>query len=179
VLTPRIAVLSAPYALQPQRADGACTGVSGNTDRFVDCGNGTVTDGVTGLTWLQDANCFAARSWWDAHVAARTLGDGMCGLGDGSAPGDWRLPTREEWQVMVDQAVTNACSPPTIPDDSGLGCCDTGTCSFSGIQPDIYWGGSASDVDPSAAWSAVLFDGNLDSSPKSSNFRLWPVRDAP
>ena len=36
------------------RADGPCFD---NTNRYVDCGNGTVTDTVTGLIWLQDADC--------------------------------------------------------------------------------------------------------------------------
>ena len=36
------------------RADGPCFD---NTNRYVDCGNGTVTDTVTGLIWLQQADC--------------------------------------------------------------------------------------------------------------------------
>jgi hypothetical protein len=28
-----------------------------NANRYVNCGNGTVTDTVTGLIWLQNANC--------------------------------------------------------------------------------------------------------------------------
>ena len=33
------------------RVDGPCFS---NTDRYVNCGNGTVTDSLTGLIWLQD-----------------------------------------------------------------------------------------------------------------------------
>lgn len=85
--------------------------------RFVDHGDGTVTDQFSGLVWLKDANCADlvppdhfeenfAFTRTDALEAVRNLRDGMCGLTDGSKPGDWRLPTAAEfcggWQ---DQAV--------------------------------------------------------------------------
>jgi hypothetical protein len=40
-----------------QTADPSCPDDSG--DRYVDCGNGTVTDNDTGLVWLKQANCLA------------------------------------------------------------------------------------------------------------------------
>ncbi|MEJ2240301.1 MAG: hypothetical protein P8X82_18580, partial [Gemmatimonadales bacterium] len=34
--------------------------------RFADNGDGTVTDNLTGLIWLQNADCFWIRNWTDA-----------------------------------------------------------------------------------------------------------------
>ena len=111
-----------------------------NIGRFVDCGNGTVKDNLTGLFWLEDASnaCFGFNDWPDANVLAAQLADGQCGLTDGSSPGDWRLPTKEEWQVIMDQAVANGCSAPYVPDVVGTGCCGTGTCAFSGVASSMY-----------------------------------------
>lgn len=39
--------------------------------RFTDNGNGTVTDNLTGLIWLKDANCFGKRFWADALGVGR------------------------------------------------------------------------------------------------------------
>ena len=64
-----------------------------NANRYVDCGNGTVTDQVTGLIWLAEANCFGTQTYTDAMTMAGTLATGQCGLTDGSVAGDWRLPT--------------------------------------------------------------------------------------
>src|SRR5437016_1537761 len=58
--------------------------------RYADCGNGTVTDTVTGLIWLKQSDCLPAASWEDAQKAVAGLKDGDCKLKDGSSPGDWR-----------------------------------------------------------------------------------------
>ena len=78
------------------RADGPCVG---NTNRYVDCGNGTVTDSVTGLIWLKQADCLGYATWTLGNQAAAALKSGDCSglLSDGSSPGDWRLSTKDEW----------------------------------------------------------------------------------
>src|SRR5262245_54288763 len=91
-----------------------------NANRYVDCGNGTVTDTVTGLIWLKDADCFGVKMYAEANQAAAQLADGQCRLTDGSQPGDWRLPTFGEWKVMIAVAVKLGCTffgpggPPSI-----------------------------------------------------------------
>ena len=72
------------------RAAGPC---AGKEKRYVDCGNGTVTDTVTGLVWLKQSNCLSSADWEAAKKAVAGLKDGSCMLTDGSSPGDWRLPT--------------------------------------------------------------------------------------
>src|SRR6202008_1455694 len=47
--------------------------------RFIDKGDGTVADSVTGLTWLKKADCIN-QSWSAALATIRGLASGQCGL---------------------------------------------------------------------------------------------------
>ncbi len=69
--------------------------------RYTDNGDGTITDNLTGLIWLQDANCLGAQTWADALSKANGLADGQCGLTDGSRAGNWRLPNINELSSLT------------------------------------------------------------------------------
>ena len=43
-------------------------GVAWPDPRFTDNGDGTITDNLTGLMWLKDANCFGSQTWTNALV---------------------------------------------------------------------------------------------------------------
>lgn len=82
------------------------TGKPQPSPRFVDQGNGTVLDRMTGLQWLKNAGCTiffegdeggSSRTWFGALDAARQLASGYCGLSDNSSAGDWRLPNLVEY----------------------------------------------------------------------------------
>ena len=68
--------------------------------RFIDNLDGTVTDNLTGLIWLRNADCFGRQDWYGSLAAANGLRDAECGLTDGSAAGDWRLPNVKELQSL-------------------------------------------------------------------------------
>jgi hypothetical protein len=80
--------------------------------RFKDNGDGTVTDGLTGLIWLKDGSCATffsgdalggyGRPWADAIASVNKLANGYCGLTDGSQAGNWRLPNVKELQSLID-----------------------------------------------------------------------------
>ncbi len=182
-----------------QTADPACPDDSG--DIYVDCGNGTVTDNRTGLVWLKDANCLSAASgggmvdWHTAmdfvaglsdRPAGSSAGSDDCGLSDGSSPGEWRLPSVEEWEAMVADAVLLGCNP-TITDDQGTGCWISDplvcvvqgrTCSFSGVESYTYWSSTTSSNYPTGAWQVNLVDGDVHAFDvlKTDNEYFWPVR---
>ena len=88
-LCPRPRIVSSAFALNgDEPADPACHGPSGNYSRFMDCGNGTVTDTATGLIWLRNPGCFQSKqTWWNANAAAEGMSNGQCGLTDGSSAG--------------------------------------------------------------------------------------------
>ena len=71
-------------------------GMSWPTPRLTDNQNGSVTDNLTGLVWMKNANCFENQIWETAIIDCNTLAHGSCGLSDGSASGDWRLPNIKE-----------------------------------------------------------------------------------
>ena len=99
--------------------DGALQkGVPLPTPRFTDNANGTVTDNLTGLIWLKNANCpGTTRDWQTAlsDVASLNASGTMNGndCGDTSAAGthqtDWRLPNIRELSSLVNFAYYNPC----------------------------------------------------------------------
>ena len=130
--------------------------------RFTDNADGTVTDNLTGLIWLKNANCFGTRVWETALTDANTLASGSCGLTDGSVAGDWRLPNRRELLSLVDYQN----SIPSLP---------TGH-PFSGVVSSRYWSSTTRVNNPTLAWF-VLFDiGNASSLSKTNDYYVWPVR---
>ena len=92
-------------------------GVEWPSPRFTDNNDGTVTDNLTGLMWLKDANCFGAKSWSQALADCNNLSSGSCGLSDGSVAGDWRLPNRKELLSLVDYSQWDPAMPQGHPFD--------------------------------------------------------------
>jgi hypothetical protein len=77
-------------------------GVALPAQRFTDNGNGTVTDNLTGLIWLKNAKPCGTKNWTDAIAYCNSLTNGMAGLTDGSAAGDWRLPNVKVLYSLID-----------------------------------------------------------------------------
>ena len=75
-------------------------GAAWPSPRFTDNSNGTVTDNLTGLVWLKNANCFGSRTWATALSDANALNSGECSLSDDSSAGDWWLPNVRELQSL-------------------------------------------------------------------------------
>lgn len=159
------------------RAAGPCFGNS----RYVDCGNGTVTDSLSGLIWLRQANCLPDAEYIAANQSAAALKSGDCGLTDGSSPGDWRLPTGAEWTAMIARAVAMGCSTangnaPSLTNDYGLNCLSAGPSSFVGVTADIYSGSSTYEGHMGKVVAAFLGPGFVDAFGKGNVLRVWPVR---
>ena len=156
-----------------------------NLDRYVDCGNGTVTDSVTGLIWLQDAACFGATDWASGSTLVAGLAHGQCGLADASQSGQWRLPTIDEWQATIAPAVAMGCSldgtgiPPALTNAAGTACIGVGSSMFYGVVTGGYWSMTANRQHPNNAWVASLagtIHGFLYGGVKGRPLQVWPVR---
>ncbi|MBF0527283.1 MAG: S8 family serine peptidase, partial [Deltaproteobacteria bacterium] len=174
---PRIKVDSAIVALSPPspvpktgqttsygvRDDGALqAGVAWPNPRFTDNNNGTVTDNLTGLIWLKNANCFGLHTWTQALADANGLANGNCGLSDGSHIGDWRLPNINELKSLVDYSQPY----PTI---------QTGH-PFTGVQLNDYLSSTTLLYRTSEAWIVCLIDGSMNWDTKTYSRCVWPVR---
>lgn len=171
------------------RAAGPC---ADNTNRFVDCGNGTVTDTLTGLIWLKNASCFSSLNsgvtYPQAVQAANALKDGTCGLTDGSVAGDWAVPGVQDFKSLFSLA-PNACPGSlNMPAANGVSCFSTQPWADN-IQP-LYWTINGSNVNSfgigtlsfSYAWQAVTGFNSFQPGDKSAAIgpsfpnSLWPVR---
>ncbi len=137
-------------------------GVSVNP-RFTDNGDGTVTDNLTRLIWLKDADCFGLRSWTSAVSDANTLADGSCGLTDVSLPGEWRLSNLKEFLSLIDFGQWDTGPPVGHP--------------FSRVQSfPGYWSSTSGTLFPAHGWRMILGGGRVQLLPKTDTFFVWPVR---
>ncbi|MBF0171933.1 MAG: DUF1566 domain-containing protein [Magnetococcales bacterium] len=145
--------------------DGALKkGIAWPKLRFTSNNDGTITDNLTGLIWLKNANCFGDLYWTDALASANSLASGLCGLTDNSVAGDWRLPNRFELESLIDYGHRDPALPIGHP--------------FSGVQTiDRYWSGSTTKFSTSRPWTVSFDYGNVDDWSKIGRHYAWPVRD--
>jgi len=156
----------APYFLKK--------GTAWPNPRFTDNSNGTVTDNLTGLIWLKNANVFSGiRTWTSALTACSTLANGAGGLTDGSVAGDWRLPNVKELQSLIDYGRAS----PALCNAAGTGWWTAGD-PFTGVvlSASYYWSGTTYAGNTAGAWVVNLADGDLIMNNKCNSSYVWPVR---
>jgi hypothetical protein len=157
------------------RDDGALQkGVAWPTPRFTDNNNGTVTDNLTKLIWMKNANAFGVKNWADALTTANTLASGSGDLNDGSNAGDWRLPNLRELQSLMDYAFYS----PALPNTLGTGKWAEGN-PFQGVQSSAYWSSSTYVNGTIWAWFVNFYVGLVNGSDKSNSNHVWCVRGGP
>jgi len=137
--------------------------------RYTDNGDGTVTDNKTELIWLKNANCFRRQNWEMAKRSVAKLADGQCDLSDGSKAGDWRLPTKDDWEMMVDKRYKE----PVLSNAAGTDKWIEGEV-FSGVQTHFYW--SSTEYSIGRSWFVLLYDGFVGFDRLTKVFHVWPVR---
>lgn len=146
------------------RDDGALQrGVAWPSPRFTDNGDGTVTDNLTNLVWLKNANCFGPKLWTTALADANELADGLCGLDDDSEAGDWWLPNSRELFSLIDKSRFSPALPSGHP--------------FTGVQMNYYWSSTTYAGDTDSAWGVTMLYGSVVFGFKTITFNhVWPVR---
>ena len=138
-------------------------GVAWPNPRFTDNADGTVTDHLTGLIWLKNANCFGQKYWAPALNDCNSLNSGECDLSDGSSEGDWRLPNVRELHSLVDYGMNGPALPSGHP--------------FENAQSYDYWSSTYITGNTiGAAWSVSFFQGDVNSTATNNNGYVWPVR---
>ncbi len=150
-------------------------GLAWPNPRFTDNADGTVTDNLTGLIWLKNANCFGPKYWYDALVDSNSLADGNCGLTDESVAGDWRLPNIKELQSLIHYGVHG----PALPNTDGTGKWAEGDPFTAVVFVDNkrYWSSTTTSIDTNFAFEILIGMGYVGAVPKETVLRyVWPVR---
>lgn len=147
-------------------------GVPSPDPRFTDRQDGTVTDNLTGIVWLKDADCFGQLTWYEAIERIATLGPGECGLsarlggedGPESEPA-WRLPNLRELQSLVDYSN----SYPPLPDGHPF---------VSVVSTSSYWSSTTMADYSNRAWLVTMTVGSAEIPyyGKDLPLYIWPVR---
>jgi hypothetical protein len=146
-------------------------GVVWPNPRFTDNEDGTVTDNLTGLIWLKNANCFDERFWSDALSDCNGLASGSCGLTDGSGAGDWRLPNIKELQSLIDYGFYL----PALSDTAGTSRWSDDD-PFTNVLSQAYWSSTTRASISAYAWYLWTLNGIISDSPKGEKYYVWPVR---
>ena len=146
------------------------------TFRMIDNGNGTVTDTVTGLVWLKQADCINA-TWSAALAAIAQLATGQCGLSDGTTAGQWRMPNRHELESLQDRGQNNhgqyfdstfTSIVPGIPNQKPI---------FNNmIELQYYWTSSTDAANTTLAWTVFSCDFGIYGLDKSTVSYALAVR---
>jgi hypothetical protein len=147
--------------------------------RFTDNGDGSVTDNLTGLIWLQNVACLETRgSRQQALLAANTLADGTCGLTDGSVAGDWRLSNVRELLSLIDYGRIGSLLPFGHPFDLP----SSDLPPDAPPSPNLYWSATSQWtydygvlawlVNPETSWVTI----NHPFGGFGHDHHVWPVR---
>ena len=127
--------------------------------RFIDHGDGTVTDNLTNLMWTKDAQQIVWKFHWDTAVdLCETL---IYPEVDGYD--DWRLPSLEELQSLLDANHNN----PPLPLDH----------PFQNIAPFVYWTSTSYATIHEHVHYVYMTTGYTFYHCKAAYGYIWPVRN--
>jgi len=124
------------------------------TERFIDNKNGTVTDNLTDLMWVQIPNA-ATSTWEDAILLSEY--NATAGYND------WRLPNIKELHSLNDE---NRIQP------------SVSTTAFPGIAQSKFWSSTTLPNQSSKAWYYDNQFGITSYDDKTATHLVWMVRTA-
>ncbi len=164
------------YVSYAKGDDGSIqAGVPPTFQRWVDKGNGTIIDTVTGLIWLKKADCIHA-DWASAVAAVNSLASGQCGLTDGSAAGTWRLPNRNELLSLQDRQENNNGAFFDATYTNWDGTLFRSPIFTNYVENQYYWTSTTDAANPSEAWTVFSCDYGVYDIPKTDTAYTLAVR---
>ncbi len=134
------------------------------SSRYVDNGDGTVTDNTTGLVWTKDAN-HGLMSWFEAVKHCEDF--------NFAGHSDWRLPL-----VAKNGGTAELDTLFRKNGDHSEAWEGTRGTPFTNVQSNYYWSGTSYAHVPGDAWGVDMGDGDMgDGAAKTCRYDVWPVRD--
>jgi hypothetical protein len=157
------------------------------TPRFVDNGDGTITDTTTGLMWEKkgdDGGLHDLDRTFTWSMSGSTLPNGqvftnfIAALNAGNFAGrrDWRLPTLEELQTIVSTGGTTPgrpVVPPAFDDDCRPGCTSSQCSCTKALN---YWTATIDVGNNQRAWYVLFNTGQSGTGLKTLQFYARAVR---
>ena len=154
-----------PISCEGTMQDGDLqAGVPWPSPRFIDQGDGTARDRLTGLVWLRDGGCLERNNWDEAFAKVASLNSGteMGCLGYVAGTySDFRVPNLLELRSLVDLGRPD----PNI----------AGAEPFFGLRSE-YWTSDTYPDSPTVAWYVDLRAGFTSVAQKWNDPGVWPVR---
>jgi hypothetical protein len=157
-------------------------GIAWPSPRFIDNGDQTITDNLTGLIWARDANLMQTRDpSFDTDNVDSSLGDGKVtwqhsldyikklNMENYQGHNDWRLSNVVELSSLLNTHLINFQLHFPVTWLNGQG--------FFNAQEDYYWSSTSTAVTPFGAWGVDIYYGGLIGGyNKTSSMYVWPVR---
>jgi Protein of unknown function (DUF1566) len=143
------------------------SGVPLTFPRLIDNHNGTLTDTMTGLVWLKQADCIHG-TWSDALTTISSLATGQCGLSDGSTAGEWRMPNRNELEILADRAQTNMAQYFDYTYTNKDGSTFQPSIFTNYVETQYYWTSTTDTADSTEAWTVYSCDFGVYDVPKTN-----------
>lgn len=156
------------------------------TPRFLDNGNGTITDTTTGLVWEKQSDDGGPHDkdavyTWSASGSTQPTGTAfgfIAALNAGRFGGwrDWRLPTLEELQTIVSTSGSTPGRPVVPPafDNNCVPGCNINQCSCT--KPLNYWTSTINISNNQQAWYVLFNTGQSGTGLKILGFSVRGVR---
>jgi hypothetical protein len=135
------------------------TGNPWPTPRFLDNGDQTISDRLTGLVWSKNANpAKTPQTWQQALDYVKSLNSSNY-----NGHNDWRLPDINELRSLADAQQGDLASW-------------LNSQAFSGVQGGSYWSSDSDSYATGNAWYIGMDSGYVYSDAKSWSNYVWPVR---
>ncbi|MEN6474016.1 MAG: DUF1566 domain-containing protein, partial [Syntrophaceae bacterium] len=124
--------------------------------RFIDNGDQTVTDTLTGLMWMRTPTTISSATWDTAYTLIANY--------NSATGGDWRLPNRQELLSLVDFSRYDQA----VMESPYFSIQSTGT---------IYWTSTYDSGATANAWCIDISSGAASVASRATAYRVWAVCD--
>jgi len=171
------------YATNGAAIDCAGTGQDGETQTgathsFVDNGDGTITDEVTGLMWEKHSDDDSIHDYDTTYTVAEAVNVHIATLNSQAfaAHNDWRVPNRNELNTLINFGTIGPAAYPQFTSGCDTGCTVT-ECNCTAVS--LYWTSTSYQNDPSYRWYVNFSLGDFAVQQNTERARVRAVRTIP
>ncbi|MGB9715575.1 MAG: DUF1566 domain-containing protein [Thermodesulfovibrionales bacterium] len=142
------------------------SGIDWPEPRFIDNGDGTITDNLTGLMWLKDGGCLKKKKWSNSldTIAYFNNNPEYYNCMEYTANySDWRLPDVKELESLINYGVPNSAEW-------------LNSQGFMNMNSFYYWSSTTHQANYRYAWIVKMSNGRREYDLKFNRYYILPVR---